>query len=81
MRTHFAAMFCCVSRVSIVAPVIALTLLATSVSSQTPPERKFVVSAEKPASAYVCNRRTVSPKSSNNSSSRAFYHCVLLCLQ
>ena len=41
------------------APVIALALLVIASSVDKPLEEKFVLSAEKPVSAYVCRRRIV----------------------
>ena len=43
----------------IVSPVITLALHVIASSVGTPLEKKFVVSAEKPSSAYVCRKRIV----------------------
>ena len=44
-----------------VAPVITLALLiiVSSLGKPPPPVQNFVVSAEKPAAAYICRKRIV----------------------
>ena len=50
------------------APVIALALLVIASSVDKPLEEKFVLSAEKPVSDYVCRRRIVALNFNGSSS-------------
>ena len=64
-----------------VAPVIALALLVIASSVGNPRgEKKFVVSTEKPASAYVCRRRIVAlyaQMAREAERAHSFFRCVI----